>query len=283
MREFAADQGRFEEIDRKGEEFNNGASPRKDIVGWLTTTFLCLIILMSGATIGIQIADLHNQGLGATLSLGEVPPPSDAPLFMVQSAPEARYLRGAVGIVYDGKDWHLQKDEGDGQDLNIHSNRETLPLEPTAQAQVYTDYNRDVLNSAMTIDDGQYLELSNSISERVKELALEITSGYETSYEKARAIEVYLKLNYNYELDFSPAPSDWEPNDWFLFEAKEGICGNYSSAFVMLARASGIPSRLAAGYFVKSGEGEQVVYERQAHAWAEVGFKELGWIVFDGT
>lgn len=282
MREFAIGQDHFSGIDCKVEEFDC-TSPRKDIVGWLTTILLCLIILMSGAAIGIQVADLQNSGQRATLSLGEVPPPSDAPLFMVESAPEARYLRGAIGIVYDGKDWRLQKAEGDGKDLNIHLSGDALPLHPTAQGQTYTAYDRDVLNMAMTIDDSQYLKLPNNISDRVKEISLQITEGYETSYEKARAIEVFLKLNYSYELGFSPAPSDWEPNDWFLFESKDGICGNFSSAFVVLARSSGIPSRLAAGYFIKSGEGEQAVYERQAHAWAEVGFEELGWIVFDAT
>ncbi|MFC2027452.1 transglutaminase family protein [Chloroflexota bacterium] len=282
MREFAIDQVHLDGIDRKVEK-PGIVSSRKDIVGWLTTTLLCLIILMSGAAIGIQVADLQNQGQRATLSLGEVPPPSDAPLFMVQSAPEARYLRGAVGIIYDGKDWQLQKAKGEGLDLDIRSNEGTLPLQPTAQGQTYASFDRDVLNSAMIINDGQYLSLPDNVSDRVKELSMEITQGYETPYEKARAIEVFLKLNYSYELGFSPAPSNWEPNDWFLFESKEGICGNFSSAFVILARASDIPSRLAAGYFVKSGEGEQVVYERQAHAWAEVGFEELGWITFDAT
>lgn len=282
MREFTAEKMHFGELHIPGDRVDN-PSTMKGIVDRLTTVFLVLIVLMAGSTVGIQLADLQYQGQSTTLSLGEVQAPSDTPLFMVESAPDARYLRGAVGIVYDGTDWRLKKAESDGQDLNIRLSRDTLPLHPVAQGQMYSDYDRDVLNGAASVTGNEYTKLPNNISDRVKELSLEITDGFDTPFEKARAIEVFLKVNYDYKLGFSPAPSDWEPNDWFLFEAEEGICGNFSSAFVVLARASDIPARLAAGYFVKSGEGEQIVYERQAHAWAEVGFEDLGWLVFDAT
>ena len=133
------------------------------------------------------------------------------------------------------------------------------------------------------LEGSDYAQLPDNITDRVKNLSLQVTAGTAIPFEKARAIEVFLRKNYTYGLDFAPAPPEWEPNDWFLFESKKGVCGNFTSAFVVLARASGIPSRLAAGYFVPAGQGELAVFEDQAHAWAEVSFKELGWLAFDAT
>ncbi|MDY6912263.1 MAG: transglutaminase-like domain-containing protein, partial [Chloroflexota bacterium] len=151
-------------------------------------------------------------------------------------------------------------------------------------SQSYRDFNRDLLNELSLIDDPEYLELPENITERVYDLSLRITEGMPTPFEKAKAIEEFLRVKYKYNLNYTPAPSGWEPNDWCLFETREGICGNFNSAFVILARASDIPARLAAGYYIRSGHGEtQVVYANQAHAWAEVGFKDAGWLAFEGT
>ncbi|RLI23979.1 hypothetical protein DRO58_08010, partial [Candidatus Bathyarchaeota archaeon] len=74
-----------------------------------------------------------------------------------------------------------------------------------------------------------------------------------------------------------------DPVDWFLFEERRGVCVNFNSAFVILMRASGIPSRLVAGYAINSTTHYQKVYADQAHAWAEVKFKGLGGVGFDAT
>lgn len=253
------------------------------VIRYLTVVLIILSLILAVATTAVVIADPCFGGEVGVLSLRSTPPASDAPLFMVESSANARYLRGAAGIRYDGMMWELALIEGDGSDLGIEASADDLPLRPVEQAMSYREFERAELNSASCVGGAEYVQVPPSISERVRNLSLEITGGFDTPYEKARAIEVYLKLHYAYDLDFEPAPAGWEPNDWFLFEAKEGICGNFSSAFVVLARASDIPSRLAAGYFVRSGEGQQVIYADQAHAWGEVGFEGLGWVAFDAT
>jgi transglutaminase-like putative cysteine protease len=105
-----------------------------------------------------------------------------------------------------------------------------------------------------------------------------------TSFEKAKAIESFLQIRYEYKLDYEPPPSSWEANDWFLFVSEEGICGNFNSAFVILARAAGLPARLAAGYYIQPDDTKlQPVYANHAHAWAEVGLEEVGWLAFEAT
>ena len=54
----------------------------------------------------------------------------------------------------------------------------------------------------------------------------------------------------------------------------------------MLARGAGLPARLAVGYLPGERDllsGAYVVRERDAHAWAEIYFREHGWVPFDGT
>ena len=282
MTELAAEQNYFQTTTSRLKYFD-GESSSEGILGRLVTVLLILTVLMAGAALGIQIADLQFGEKQAVLSLKSMASPSDSPLFMVEGSSGSRYFRGAVGTIYDGTNWKLKMAEDEGQDLSVYSSNETLTLRPIAVAASHLDYDRGILNQAPVLADSQYVVLSDDISERIKDLSLEITEGFETPFEKAKAIEIFLKLNYTYYLGFEPAPSDWEPNDWFLFESEEGICGNFASAFVVLARASDLPARLAVGYYVRSGEGEQMVYDNQAHAWAEVGFEGLGWLAFDAT
>ena len=71
--------------------------------------------------------------------------------------------------------------------------------------------------------------------------------------------------------------------DWFLFDSKTGTCGQFSSAFVVLARSVGIPARVVSGWTVSPVDGPQTVHADQAHQWAEVAFNELGWMTFEPT
>jgi transglutaminase-like putative cysteine protease len=74
--------------------------------------------------------------------------------------------------------------------------------------------------------------------------------------------------------------------DEFLFQTRRGFCEHYSSAFVFLMRAAGIPARVVTGY--QGGElnplGEYlIVRQSEAHAWAEVWIDHEGWLRVDPT
>ena len=131
----------------------------------------------------------------------------------------------------------------------------------------------------------RYLQLPNSIPHRVLELAREITENKKNPYDKAKAIEVFLRT-YPYDLEVPGPPAGNDVADFFLFDLKKGYCDYYATAMVVLARASGVPARFVSGYAPGSYDAtnaEYVVREAHAHSWAEVYFPEIGWIEFEPT
>lgn len=243
-----------------------------------------LTILMLIATVLIQVLGVQGHASMGSLSLQGSPPSSGEPLFIIENESNARYLRSAIGVKYDGSKWYLQEIAGQYKYINTSEDgTNRLPICTTSPSRGYGSFDRNVLNQAPVMDAPRCLQLPENIPERVRNLSHRITEGMPTPFEKARAIETLLRVKYKYDLNYTPAPPGHNPIDWFLFEEKRGTCTHFNSAFVILARASGIPARLAAGYYVKPGEGRQVVYDNQAHAWAEVGLEGIGWIAFEAV
>ena len=146
----------------------------------------------------------------------------------------------------------------------------------------------DALSKADAVDDPTYLQLPQSLPQRVRDLATDITEGRDSPYEKAKAIEQYLRTEYSYSTPDAGQmpelpPDGADPVDWFLFEQKSGGATSFSSAFCVLARASGVPSRVVSGWAISPTANEQVVYGDQAHQWAEIGLEDYGWITFEPT
>lgn len=82
-----------------------------------------------------------------------------------------------------------------------------------------------------------------------------------------------------------PALGD-NPVDRFLFETRRGFCEHYASAFAVMMRAAGIPSRIVLGY--QGGEMNRIgnymiVRQSDAHAWVEVWLAGRGWVRQDPT
>ncbi|WP_338115030.1 transglutaminase TgpA family protein [Thiocapsa imhoffii] len=76
------------------------------------------------------------------------------------------------------------------------------------------------------------------------------------------------------------------PTDEFLFETRRGFCEHYANSFVVLMRLAGIPARVVLGYL--GGErnrvgGYHMVWQSDAHAWAEVLIAGRGWVRVDPT
>ncbi|MBA3531409.1 MAG: transglutaminase domain-containing protein [Ardenticatenales bacterium] len=131
----------------------------------------------------------------------------------------------------------------------------------------------------------RYLSLPEALPERVRTLAYDLTATAPTPYDRARAIEAYLRtLPYTVELPAPPPGRD--VTDYFLFDLRRGYCDYYATAMVVLARAAGLPARLVVGYATGHYEPTQARYfvtEADAHSWPEVYFPGYGWVEFEPT
>jgi transglutaminase-like putative cysteine protease len=131
----------------------------------------------------------------------------------------------------------------------------------------------------------RYLQLPD-LTPRVRQLAESLTRNESNEYDKAKAIESYLRKTYPYDLNIPAPPEDQDVADYFLFDLRRGYCDYYATAMVVLARASGVPARFVSGYASGSYDApnaQYVVRELNAHSWVEIYFPEIGWIEFEPT
>jgi hypothetical protein len=126
----------------------------------------------------------------------------------------------------------------------------------------------------------------DQITPRTIALAHQITDTFDNNYDKAVAIQDWLDHNLTYTLVLEEPHRGQDPIDFFLFDRKQGHCEYFASAFAILARISGIPTRQVNGFL--GGEwneyqGYVAVRAGDAHSWDEVYFPSAGWVTFDPT
>jgi transglutaminase-like putative cysteine protease len=132
-----------------------------------------------------------------------------------------------------------------------------------------------------------YLQLPEPLrTGRTAALARDITAGARTNYDRAVAVEGWLKNNLGYTLRMQKPPDGIDPVEFFLFDRKAGHCEYFSSAMVILLRTLDIPARNVNGFL--GGEWNEyddylMVRAGDAHSWVEVYFPGSGWVTFDPT
>ena len=142
---------------------------------------------------------------------------------------------------------------------------------------------------------GPALEVSPSVTNGIiGQYARQVTADAPTAYDKAIALQAWLRSSeFGYSLDTPVADgfdgSDIEAIERFL-EVREGYCVHFASAFTLMARSLGLPTRIAIGYLPGTSTGDRVdgrpVYSVTAdrlHAWPEVYLDGSGWTRFDPT
>lgn len=129
----------------------------------------------------------------------------------------------------------------------------------------------------------RFLPLPADLSPRVASEAAEITAGATTDYDRMMALQAHFRA-YDYSVSLSERVGD--PIDQFLDE-RVGFCQQFSGTFALMARTLGVPARVAVGFtWGDPVDGEPGLYSvsgRQAHAWPEVWFPDLGWVAFEPT
>lgn len=136
------------------------------------------------------------------------------------------------------------------------------------------------------------LELPEELDPRIGALAAELTRGLGSDYEKALALETFLRDRANgfrYDLTVPAGGSTDDLGVW-LFDTESpgyraGYCELYANALGVMGRSVGLPSRVILGFTPGDdlGDGRVVVRDNNAHAWVEFWMPSQGWVRFDAT
>lgn len=126
-----------------------------------------------------------------------------------------------------------------------------------------------------------------TMSDATKEFLDGLWEGAESSYEKLLRLQNLLcsgnyTLNSGYLADRVTTPSEFLEE--FIVNNRSGYCVHFATAFALAARSLGYPTRYVQGYLVdRRDENSVLVTSEMAHAWAEVYFENIGWVIFETT
>ena len=136
--------------------------------------------------------------------------------------------------------------------------------------------------------------LPAEIAPIVGELAAEVTAGTTNDYDALVALQSWFRgADFAYSLD-APVEEGFDGSGTdavaTFLEVREGYCIHFASAFALMARTLGMPSRIVVGYLPGSATSDAIdretvytVSSGQLHAWPEVMFEGIGWVPFEPT
>jgi transglutaminase-like putative cysteine protease len=207
----------------------------------------------------------------------------DSPLLPVPYVTEdTQGLKGAWRYERMGMTVRSDSGSSSGQNYTVSS----LTITPTA------DEMRQ-LTTVIGPSLRPYVQLPTDVPASIVDTAREVTASARTDYDKALALQDFFRNSGFRYSETAPVADDYDGNGLSVIAAflkeKAGYCVHFSSAMAVMARAIGIPARVAVGYApghaigVRDGD---TVFENTSddlHAWTELFFEGAGWIRFDPT
>ena len=202
------------------------------------------------------------------------------------SALEGEYLPAAaqpLDLEFDG--------EEPASDVMVDAETYDLQLAEDVQGLTYTvesvvpdaTYGQLKRDQVGTLTNQDYIDLGQPISEEVIALRDEWIDGLDGDLERLVAIQDRLR-GFSYDINVEPSASADYLTE-FLTRVKTGYCQQFATAFALLARSLGYPTRVSVGFLPGAEESEDnwVVRGTHAHAWPEVYFEDAGWVAFEPT
>lgn len=150
---------------------------------------------------------------------------------------------------------------------------------------VRDDYqNQRLADKFQAKPDNKDLQLPNNLDPRIWQLNQKIVENQSNNYQKAVALEQYLRTSYQYTLDTVHNQNNIPLSD-FLFGSRRGHCEYYATAMTVMLRQQGIPARYVVGFVARDYNPVTGFYEvkgTNAHAWVEA-YIDNSWQIFEAT
>ncbi len=148
-----------------------------------------------------------------------------------------------------------------------------------------TDPSPDELRAASTngVPDPDAIQLPSDFPDEIRAQARGIVAGAATPYDAAILLQNFFRDNFTYDTDVQRGHSDDAMRNFLRIE--RGYCEQFAGTFTAMARAVGLPARVAVGYTQGElqSDGKYHVAGRHSHAWSEIWFQGYGWVLFDPT
>ena len=195
----------------------------------------------------------------------------------------------------DGRGWAFAlempetwTDGGQGRSIRMGSDYQLRVFPPgTNRGRVtYSVTSQSRFRAAEPLTEGEielFSRLPRDSNPRTRALVEGLLDGAPTAEAIIeRGLDVFRQPDFFYTL--TPPPLGEHTADEFIFETREGFCEHYASAFAIMMRMAGLPTRVVTGY--QGGElnsiGEYyIIRQTNAHAWTEVWTPDDGWIRVD--
>ncbi|MGO4360482.1 transglutaminase family protein [Terrabacter sp. RAF57] len=202
------------------------------------------------------------------------------------AAPRIAAPYPVVAVAMEGTPWRIDPITRDVRvDRAVSSYRVTyadLAPSPPELRQSGAPDSPDITDDDLTIPDRS--------RDLIQQWSDQVTRGADNPLDKAIAIQDHLRdpSRYTYSLDLGEQLRDsqgrlLEPIQNF-YQTRRGYCVQFATAMIMLARAQGIPARMAIGFLPGQLSGERyIVRASDAHAWPELYFQGYGWLRFEPT
>lgn len=132
-----------------------------------------------------------------------------------------------------------------------------------------------------------FTALPRSLPVLVRDRARQVAdaAGASTKYDQAMALQQWFRESGGFTYSTrAPVDAGGDAVAGFLVN-KQGYCVQFSSAMAVMARALGIPARVAVGFLPGNKEVDNTysVKLTDAHAWPELYFEGAGWVRFEPT
>jgi len=112
--------------------------------------------------------------------------------------------------------------------------------------------------------------------ERIRNTATQLATGEDDLYVIVYKLSKWVTDNIEYDLSIA----DTVEKASTTMTQRKGVCDEATILFIAMARSLGIPTKYVSGVAYTNLEN---INDWGAHAWAEVYFKDYGWIPFDFT
>ncbi|MCO5996724.1 DUF3488 and transglutaminase-like domain-containing protein [Actinoallomurus rhizosphaericola] len=116
-----------------------------------------------------------------------------------------------------------------------------------------------------------------------RRLALEVTKDQETAFQRAAKLADYLRSTARYDVT-GLSGHTYADLRYFLGTSKRGTSEQFATAYAVLARSIGLPTRIVVGFRPGvGGNGTWQVRSGDVLVWPEVDFADIGWVPFFPT